>query len=425
MDTIEKYHEYVNTSMVKAVEPVVIERAEGSTYYDEVGNSYLDCFSGISVTNVGHGNKVVIEAAKAQMNKLIHCCSYIYYVTPVADLAEKIALITPGKLKKSFFANSGAEAVEGAIRLAKRYTNKNEMIALTHSFHGRTMTALSVTGNSTRKRGGAPYLPGVFFAPSPYCFRCAFKMDDPGKCGLLCAEYLEEVIRFHTSDNVAFLIAEPVMGEGGIIVPPQKYFQALKKILDEHRILFIADEVQSGFGRTGSIFAIEHYSIEPDIMVMAKGIAGGFPLSCFIAGDEIAGAFKPGDHLSTFGGNPISCAASLANINFIEESNLLKEVKQKGENLKSALMMIKPKRVKIGEVRGKGLMVGVELVKDEREKEPAVEEAESIRTALRENGVMIGVGGSYGNVLRIQPPLTITEEEIERFIFIFKNIMEN
>jgi 4-aminobutyrate aminotransferase len=424
MNTQEKYKEYVNTGFVKAVEPLVIESAKGSTYYTEDGKSYIDCFAGISVTNAGHCNDEVIAAAKAQIDKLVHCCSYIYHSKPVADLAEKIAQITPGKLKKSFFANSGAEAIEGSLRLAKRYTNKNETLALTHSFHGRSYATLSLTGNAGRKKGGGPYMPGVAFAPSPYCYRCPFKCDGPEGCDTTCAEYLEDVIKYHTSENVAFFIAEPVMGEGGIIVPPSNYFKVIKQILDHYNILFVADEVQSGFGRTGKMFAIEHYDIEPDIMVMAKGIADGFPLSCFIARDEIADAFKPGDHLSTFGGNPVSCAAALANIDYMEKNRLPETTAQKGEMLMNALRQINPKNIAIGEVRGKGLMVGVEIVKDLENKAPAAEEAGSIRAALREKGVLIGVGGSFGNVLRIQPPLTITEDELTQVVNLLKEVME-
>ena len=423
MDTIEKYKAYVNTGFVKAVEPIVIDRAEGSTYYDDQGRPYLDCFSGISVTNTGHNNREVIEAAKAQMDRFVHCCSYVYHAKPVADLAEKIARITPGKLQKSFFGNGGAEAIEGAFRLAKRYSGKTEMIALTHSFHGRSFATLSVTGNAGRKLGGGPYMPGVAFAPSPYVYRDPFKSKTPEACAEACAEYLEDVIKFHTSDHVAFFIAEPVMGEGGILVPPPNYFKQVKEILDHYKILFIADEVQSGFGRTGKMFAIEHYGVEPDIMVMAKGIANGFPLSCFIAREDIADAFQPGDHLSTFGGNPVSCAASLANIEYMEKNELVKESARKGEWLMNALKELRPKKVLIGEVRGKGLMVGVELVKDAGDKTPATQEANQIRSALREKGILIGVGGVYGNVLRIQPPLIITDDELMKVVDTLKAVM--
>ncbi|MFH1090739.1 MAG: aspartate aminotransferase family protein [Pseudomonadota bacterium] len=424
MDTKAKYQEYVNTAFMAAVEPIVLDRAEGATCYDEEGKSYIDCFAGISVTNAGHGNKRIIGAAKAQMEKLVHCCSYLYHLKPVADLAEKIAQITPGRLKKSFFGNGGAEAIEGAVRLAKRYTGKNEAVALTHSFHGRSYACLSLTGNASRKKGGGPYMPGVFFAPAPYCYRCPFKLGDPDTCGLACAHYLEDVIKYHTSENVAFFIAEPLLGEGGIISPPAGYFETIKEITDHYGILFIADEVQSGFGRTGKMFAIEHYNVEPDIMVMAKGIANGFPLSCFIARDEIADAFKPGDHLSTFGGNPISCAASLANIEFMEENDLPAAAAEKGERLKAALKALEPSGVAVGEVRGQGLMIGVELVKDHETRAPASAQAGRIRAAMRDQGVLIGVGGVFGNVLRIQPPLTISDEELEKVVDRLKQLFE-
>ena len=424
MNTEEKYREYVNTAFLKAVEPIVIDRAEGATCFDENGKAYIDCFAGISTTNAGHANEAILAAAKAQMERVVHCCSYVYHVKAVADLAEKMAEITPGRLKKSFFANSGAEGIEGAVRLAKRYSNKNEAIALTQSFHGRSYATLSLTGNAGRKRGGGPYMPGVAFTPAPYCYRCPFKIGDPEQCDMACAEHLVDVIRCHTSENVAYFIAEPVMGEGGIIPPPADYFKRVKAILDHYAILFIADEVQSGFCRTGKMFAIEDYGIEPDIMVMAKGIANGFPISCFIAREEIADAFQPGDHLSTFGGNPVSCAAALANIEFMIEMNLAEETARKGEMLQESLRSLEPKNVTIGDIRGKGLMVGVEIVKDAKSKEPAPEEAGRIRSALREKGVLIGVGGAFANVIRIQPPLIISENELERVTSLLKEVME-
>jgi 4-aminobutyrate aminotransferase len=424
MNTEEKYKEYVNTAFLKAVEPIVIDRAEGATCFDENGKAYIDCFAGISTTNAGHANGAILAAAKAQMERVVHCCSYVYHVKAVADLAEKIAEITPGRLKKSFFANSGAEGIEGAVRLAKRYSKKNEAIALTQSFHGRSYATLSLTGNAGRKRGGGPYMPGVAFAPAPYCYRCPFKIGDPERCDMACAGHLADVIRCHTSENVAYFVAEPVMGEGGIIPPPADYFKRIKQILDHYEILFIADEVQSGFCRTGKMFAIEDYGVEPDIMVMAKGIANGFPLSCFIAREEIADAFQPGDHLTTFGGNPVSCAAALANIEFMIEMNLAEETARKGEMLQESLKSIQPKNVAIGEIRGKGLMIGLEIVKDPKSKEPAPEEAGRMRSALREKGVLIGLGGAFANVIRIQPPLIISENELERVTSLLKEVME-
>jgi 4-aminobutyrate aminotransferase len=425
ISTKDKYKQFVNTAFVAAVEPVVIEKAEGANYVDEDGTTYLDCFAGISVVNSGHGNEMINTAAKAQIDKLVHCCSYVYHAKPVADLAEKLAAITPGKLKKSFFGNGGAEAIEGALRLARRFNNKNEMVALTQSFHGRSYATLSLTGNSGRKKGGGPYMPGVSFSPAPNCYRCPFKIYDSEKCDMACADYLDDVIKCHTSENVSLFIAEPVMGEGGIIVPPDNYFKRIKEILDAHEILFVADEVQSGFGRTGKMFAIDHYGVEPDIMVMAKGIANGFPLSCFIARDEIADSFQPGDHLSTFGGNPVSCAASLANIDYMEQNNIASQSAEKGAFLKKALAAINPKGVCIGEIRGKGLMVGMELVEDLETKAPAAARAGKVRAAMREKGVLIGVGGGLANVIRIQPPLSISKEDLTRVVDTLKVILES
>lgn len=423
MDTVEKYKNYVNTAFMTGVEPVVIDRAENATYFDTQGNSYIDCFSGISVVNVGHGNEAVINAARAQMEKLVHCSSYFYHVPAVADLAEKLAAITPGKLQKSFFGNGGAEAIEGAVRLARRYTEKNEMIALSHSFHGRTYVGLSLTGNATRKTCGGPYIPGAAFAPAPYCYRCPMKQSDPASCGLACAEYLEHVIKYNTSNNVAFFIAEPLMGEGGLIVPPDGYFDTVKKICDQYGILFVADEVQSGIGRTGRMFAIEHYGIEPDIMVLAKGIANGFPLSAFIAPPHIADAFRPGDHLTTFGGNPVSCAASLANLEYQEANDIPGQAAEKGAFFMDLLKKIEPGAFAVGEVRGRGLMIGLEIVTDKKSREPAGAEAAKIKNGMREKGVMIGLGGVFGNVLRIQPPLTITREALEQVASTMKDVM--
>lgn len=412
MDTVEKYKRYVNTSMLEKIQPIVIERAQGVFIYDNFGNRYLDCFSGISVVNAGHCNEEVVQAAKAQIEKLIHCCSYIYYSQPTAELAEKLAQISPGRLQKSFFGNGGAEAIEGALKLAKLFTGKSEFISLQASFHGRSYASLSVSGMSSRKRAGGPYMSGCTFLPAPYCYRCFFGLEFPA-CDLKCVRALEDIIKFNTYENIAAFIAEPILGEGGIIVPPDNYFGEIKKILEKYEIIIIIDEVQTGFCRTGKMFAIEYYGIEPDIMVMAKGIANGFPLSAFIAKEEIANAFKPGDHLSTFGGNPVSCAAAVANIKFLERENFMTDVQKKGEFLISQLKNLKDKYKIIGEVRGKGLMIGIELVNDQNSKLPASNEAKRIQEICLENGLLIGIGGVYKNVLRIQPPLIIQEDQIE------------
>jgi 4-aminobutyrate aminotransferase/(S)-3-amino-2-methylpropionate transaminase len=411
-DTIQKYKDYVMTGFMKSVVPLVIDRASGATITDVNGREYLDCFAGISVVNAGHNNPAVIAAAKAQMDKLVHCSSYIYHVQPVADLAEKIAQIAPRGLTKTFFGNGGAEAIEGALKLARLYTGKHEFISLHASFHGRSWGALSVTGNLGRKKRGGPYAPGIAFAPAPYIYRSLWP-HDPEECGRQCARSIDDVIRFATSDDVAAFIAEPVMGEGGILVPPPNYFKEVKKTLDQHNILFIADEVQSGFCRTGKMFAYEHYGVDPDILVTAKGIADGFPLSAFTTRPEIAAAFKPGDHLSTFGGNPVSCAAALANIEFMQKENLAARANETGTYAMSKLRELQKQNPIIGDVRGLGLMIGVELVKDEK-LTPAASEAEAIREALFKAGVLVGVGGVYGNVIRFQPPLVITKQQIDR-----------
>ena len=281
--TIQRYRDYVTTSFVAAIEPVAVGKAEGATVWDQDGTEFVDCFAGISVVNAGHRHPKVIAAAKAQMDEVVHAATYIYHVPVVGLLGERLAEIAPGRLQKSFFGNSGAEGIETAMRLAKAYTGRHEFITLTHSFHGRTVGTLSITGNKARKTRGGPYLPGIVFAPAPYVYRNPFGTDDPEEVAERCATMVEWAIDYQSSGDVAAFIAEPVMGEGGILVPPASYFQRVKEILDRHGILFIADEVQSGFGRTGKTFAIEHYGVEPDIMVLAKGIADGFPLSATIA----------------------------------------------------------------------------------------------------------------------------------------------
>ncbi|MFZ0431789.1 MAG: aspartate aminotransferase family protein [Candidatus Acidiferrales bacterium] len=411
--TVEKYRDYVITSFVKSLQPVVVERALGAVVTGADGREYVDCFAGISVVNAGHNHPAVVAAARAQMEKLVHCCSYVYYSQPTADLAEKMAQITPGRLKKSFFANSGAEAIEGALKLARLYTGKHEIIALQGSFHGRTWGALSVTGNSGRKKRGGPYAPGIAFAPAPYPYRSR------AATGEECARSLEEIIRFATAGDVAAFLAEPVMGEGGIIVPPPDYFLEIKKVLDRHKILFVADEVQSGFGRTGAMFAIEHFGVEPDILVTAKGIADGFPLGAFTTRDEIAAAFQPGDHLSTFGGNPVCCAAALANIDVLEQEELPAKARETGKYAVERLRAMQERYPLIGDVRGLGLMIGVELVTDAK-LTPAAAQAEAMREGCLKRGVLIGVGGVYGNVVRFQPPLVISKTQIDTALRAFE-----
>ena len=424
MDTREKYDRYVMTSFTAGLEPVVVASAEGARVTDEDGHTYIDCYSGISVVNAGHGNPAVRQAAKEQIDRLIHCSSYTYYAQPVANLAERLAEVTPGRLQKTFFANSGAEGIEAAMRLAKVYTGKHEFIALERSFHGRTLGTLSITGNMSRKTRGGAYASGIAFAPTPYPYRSLFG-DDPETVAERAAQAVEEAIRFHTSGDVAGFIVEPVMGEGGIIVPPASYLPRVKAVLDRYDILLIADEVQCGFGRTGKLFAIEHFGVEPDIMVMAKGIADGFPLSATIARAEIADSFKPGEHLSTFGGNPVSCAAGLANLEFMLREDLPGQSAQKGAHALRRLQEMAGRLPAIGEARGLGLMLGVELVSDRERRTPDAALARDVRRYCREHGVLVGVGGTEGNVIRMQPPLVIAQSELDEALDVIATGIES
>jgi 4-aminobutyrate aminotransferase/(S)-3-amino-2-methylpropionate transaminase len=415
-DVVEIYRKHVITSCVSRIEPVAISSGLGATITDSDGRTYVDCFSGISVVNVGHCNPKVVEAAKKQLDQLVHACAYVYYLEPVAKLAEKLAEVVPAGLTKTFFGNSGAEAIECALKLAKKSTKKHEIVSLMRSFHGRTFGTLSVTGQAGRRSYSmGPYLGSVAFAPTPYCYRCPLGLEYPD-CGIQCAKMIEDVIRYSTSNDVAAFIAEPLLGEGGIIVPPREYFQEAKKILDEFDILFIADEIQTGFARTGKLFGIEHYDVTPDIMCFAKALAAGLPLGACTTREEIANSFRPGDHLSTFGGNPVSCAAALANIEFIQKEDLASQASKSGEYVMRRLQELKSKHQLIGEVRGKGLMIGLELVKDLKTKEPAPSETAKIRDLCRQKGVLVGHGGVMGNVLRIQPPLVISQDQLDTAI---------
>ncbi len=418
---MEKASKYLITSMVTKLQPVVIAEAKGAVVKDIAGKEYIDCFAGISVVNAGHSHPEIENAAIAQAKKLVHACSYVYYIPSTIKLAERLAEVTPPSLQKTFFGNSGAEAIECAIKLARKYTKKYELMALMCSFHGRTLGTLSLTGQSSRRKYDmGPYVPGVSFAYPPYCYRCPFEKEYPD-CDLLCARTVRDVIDYCSSKGVAAFIAEPLMGEGGIIPPPPEYFKVVKEILDEYNILFIADEVQSGFGRTGKLFAIEHYGVEPDLMTMAKGIANGFPISACTTRADIGDSFEPGDHLSTFGGNPVSAAAALANIDVMLKEKLPEKASDKGKYIMKRLNEMKEKHKIIGDVRGKGLMIGIELVKDRRKKTPAKDETGKIRDRALEKGLLIGSGGVKGCVLRLQPPLTIEKEQIEKTLDILED----
>ncbi|AHG02325.1 aminotransferase class III (plasmid) [Halostagnicola larsenii XH-48] len=407
---------------------VPVKRAHGCTLEDFDGNEYLDAFSGISVTNVGHGNDAVVDAAKAQLEEFVHGCSYVHPNEPVATLAETIADVTPGDLQKTFFCNSGTEAVEGAIKLARKYTGSKEIVALEMGFHGRTLGSLALTGNNAYKRGMAPTLNDVSHARAPYSYRCPDCRGDG--CDSSCADELEHVIGTHTSGDIAAVVVEPVMGEAGIVVPPAGWLERVQEIAHDHGALLIADEVQTGYGRTGELFASSHFDIEPDILTQAKGIANGLPLGAFTASRKIADAFESGDHLSTFGGNPVACAAALATIEQLQDG-LVEDARDHGQWLESELNSLEEKYDAVGQTRGLGLMWGVELV-DPDETGPRgvapVPDSDLASTVsdhlLEESAIVVGVGGYYKNVLRLQPPLTISREQLERVVAALDRALE-
>ncbi|UPV75412.1 aspartate aminotransferase family protein [Halorussus limi] len=425
----EKYDEYV-MPITKGYDPFTVERASGTTMETTEGDQYLDCFSGISVTNAGHNNPEVVAAAKDQLDDLIHTCSYVYRNEPVADLAERIAEITPGDLQKTFFCNSGTEAVEGAIKLARKHTGSKEVVALEMAFHGRTLGSLALTGNHAYKHEMAPTMNDVVHAPAPYQFRSPYGDCSEEEFAARAAEELERVIGTHTSTDLAAVVLEPVMGEGGIVVPPKGYLKRVQEIAHDHGALLILDEVQTGYGRTGTMFASEQFDVEPDILTQAKGIADGLPLGAFTAPADIADSFEAGDHLSTFGGNPVCCAAALANIDALQDG-IVENAAEQGEWLAERLADLEDEYDLVGETRGRGLMFGVELVGPLAEEdtdasdrdagtaegEPAKKAADAVKDYMREeHGVLVGVGGYHKNVIRFQPPLTITREELERAV---------
>ncbi|MFP8952355.1 aspartate aminotransferase family protein [Natrialbaceae archaeon A-arb3/5] len=407
---------------------VPVKRADGCTLEDFDGNEYLDLFSGISVTNVGHGNDAVVDAATDQLGEFVHGCSYVHPSEPVAELGERIAEITPGDLQKTFFCNSGTESVEGAIKLARKHTGSKEVVALKMGFHGRTLGSLALTGNSSYKDGMAPTINDVAHAAAPYSYRCP--RCDGERCGAACANEVEHVIGTQTSGDLAAVVVEPVMGEAGLIVPSTEWLERVREIAHEHDALLIADEVQTGYGRTGELFASERLDVTPDILTQAKGIANGLPLGAFTASAEIADSFESGDHLSTFGGNPVACAAALATIDELEDG-VLEHVSAQESWLESELADIEADYDAVGQARGLGLMWGLELVEPGtigplgEAPAPDADLANRVSEHLREeSGVVMGVGGYYKNVMRFQPPLTISRDQLERAVSAVRNALD-
>jgi 4-aminobutyrate aminotransferase-like enzyme len=394
-------------------EPLVVSRAKDQYVWDVDGNQYLDFFGGIVTISVGHCNDAVNKKVHEQIDRLEHV-STVFANEPQVALAQKLAQITPaGALRKSFFTNSGTEANETAILAARCYTGSTEIIALRHSYHGRSAATMALTGQSQWKLG--PPQPGIVHAVNAYCYRCPFGLEYPS-CEVKCAQDVEQVIRTSTSGRVAALIAEPIQGVGGFITPPKEYFRIVTDIVRNYGGIFISDEVQTAWGRTGSKwFGIEHWDVQPDIITSAKGLGNGLPVGVTIARPEVADAVK-GVTISTFGGNPVVTTAARAVLDYIEEHHLLSNTEEVGGYLRGKLLDLKEKHSLIGDVRGMGLLQAIELVEDRRSKTPATSATAQMLEAARENRIMVGRGGLYGNVIRLSPPMNITRSDVDEFV---------
>lgn len=404
------------------VYPLVVEKAQGLWIQDVDGNLFLDFTAGIAVCATGHCHPMVVKAIKEQAERLLHMSGTDFYYTSQIALAEKLASLVPGEgVKKVYFGNSGAEAVEAAFKLARWHTQRELNIAFFGAFHGRTMGALSLTASKIiQKKHYYPFIPGITHIPYAYCYRCPYNLSYP-KCGLECVHWVEDTL-FRTTippEEVAAIFVEPIQGEGGYIVPPPEFHRELYKIAKKYSILYVADEVQSGMGRTGKMFAMEHFGMTPDIMALAKGIASGMPLGAMVAPADIMN-WEAGSHASTFGGNPVSCQAALVTIQLLEEK-LMANAAAQGERLMTGLRELQNSYECLGDVRGKGLMVGVEIVKDRETKQRAAEwRKEIINKAFRKGLLLLGCGE---NTIRFCPGLTVTEEEVDVCLSIFDEVV--
>ena len=388
-------------------DPPQFVRGEMQYLFDDAGKKYLDMYAGVSVINCGHCNPFITEKMIAQIKKLQHVCN-IYLTENFVNLAERLAKVTPGDLQKSFFCSTGTEANEGALLLATVYTKSSEFIALQNGLHGRTKLTMSLTGIGMWRTDPNP-VGGINFAPNPYCYRCPLGKKFP-ECDLECANKIEDVIKNFTSGKPAALIAEPIQGNAGIVVPPKNYFKRVKEILEKYHALLISDEVQTGFARTGKMFAIENFDVVPDIMSVAKALGNGQPISAFISTAEIANTYtRPG--ASTLGGNPVSSTAGLAVLDYIAENNLMQNAKLRGDQLKTGLLNLQKKYPIIGDVRGIGLMIGAEFVN--ADKSPAPQKLDKVLEQLKDMGFIIGKGGVGRNVMAFQPPLVITAQNVD------------
>ncbi len=421
----EKKQQFVAQG-ISNLAPIFIETAKGAVVKDIDGNDYLDFYGGIGVVNAGHCPESVVDAIKEQAEKLLHSCFMVGMYEPYVELAEKLCQITPGDhAKKAMFVNSGAEAVENAIKIAKAHTKRSSVIAFEGGFHGRTLLTMTLTSKvKPYKHEFGPFAPEVYKAPSAYCYRCAYKSSYPS-CGMACLEHFE---RFFISEvdpeSVAAMIIEPIQGEGGFVVPPKEFLPGLKSICEKHGIVFIADEVQSGFARTGKMFASEQLGVIPDLMTLAKGIASGMPLSAVVGRAEIMDAPTPGRIGGTYGGNPVSCAAALATIDLMEKEDLSDRAAQVGAKIVGRLQELQQKYPQIGDIRGLGSMVALELVKDPVTKEPHKEAVPAIVQECFKRGLLTMGAGIFGNVIRFLPPLVITDEQLETGLKIFSESLD-
>ena len=395
--------------------PIYVARAEDAWLEDVDGNRYIDFAGGIGCLNVGHRREPVLSAIREQLERYLHTCVQVTPYENYVRLAERMNEITPGQFsKKTLLLNTGAEAVENAVKIARAHTGRSGVIAFEDGFHGRTMMALALTSKThPYKAGFAPFPPEVYRIPYAYCYRCSYSLQYPS-CELFCARHLEDTFkRVVASEDVAAVIAEPILGEGGFVVPPPEFFRILIEICHQYGVLFIADEVQSGFGRTGRLFASEHYGIEPDLIVTAKSLGGGLPLAAVTGRAEIMDAAGPGGLGGTFAGNPLSCAAALAVLDIFQHEDLLSRAQELGAQFQKRAREWQKRWPSIGEIRGLGGMQAMELIKSAETREPAAEETKQIVRHCYERGLITLSAGSYSNVIRVLVPLVASRDQID------------
>jgi 4-aminobutyrate aminotransferase / (S)-3-amino-2-methylpropionate transaminase / 5-aminovalerate transaminase len=405
--------------------PIYVAEAQDAWLEDVDGNRYIDFAGGIGCANAGHRQQPVIEAIQTQLGKFLHTCVQVTPYEGYIQLAERMNKVTPGKFpKKTLFVNSGAEAVENAVKIARAYTKRPAIIAFEDAFHGRTMMTLALTSKThPYKAGFAPFPGEVYRVPFAYCYRCSYNLKYPA-CDLYCARHLEDTFkRVVANEEVAAVIAEPVMGEGGFIAPPPDYFKVLIDLCHKYGILFIADEVQSGFGRTGAMFASERYGVEPDMIVTAKSLGGGLPLAAVTGRAEIMDAPGPGGLGGTFAGNPLSCAAALATLDLFEKTNLLARANELGERFQCRAREWQRRWPIVGDVRGLGGMQAIELVKSQETKSPATEETKLIAQYCYEHGLITITAGSYSNVIRVLVPLIASNDQIDEGLDVLESAL--